>query len=218
MKPLFIPVLIAALTIPAHGQAEVILRLGEGVSLHAVNGNAYSDKGFLSGEPGVALDDGVHQIVVDYQAEIGRNRDDSVIERSDAFVILFEAEDKDLVLSAPAVSTQRELDAFNEGADWQMKDKDGNSHEFRLDVLEKEGFQLVRDYERELAEFNSTGSPAALKTKRSGPEPAGLNTESIPSGDTASDQQMVRQMLRYWYLKADENTKSEMKRWIRSGE
>ncbi|MGM0569824.1 DUF2057 family protein [Marinobacter sp.] len=218
MKLILFPVLMAAITIPAHVQAEVNLRLGEGVSLHAVNGKSHSNKGFLSGSSGVSLDNGVHQIVVDYQVEIGRTRDDSVIERSDSFVILFETEDRDLVLSAPSVGTQRELDEFNDNPLWKLMDKGGNRHDFQLDVLEKEGFQLVRDYERELSRFNKTDSPAALHIRHAGSDPAARNNESISSGDTANDQHMVRQMLRYWYLKADENTKSEMKRWIRSGE
>ncbi|WP_227712582.1 YccT family protein [Marinobacter zhanjiangensis] len=211
-------ILVAATLISAPVIAEVNLHLDEGVRLHAVDGKAYSDRGLFSAKPMLTLADGVHQIVVDYQAEVGRNRDDSVIEASDAFVILFEAEDESLTLSAEEVSTRKQMEDFNEKPEWVFHDDSEADHQFRLDVLEKTGFQLVRDYEREIAEFNKGPSKAALSNLTSVDAESNAAARSMPPGEPVDDQEMVIEMLRYWYMKADEKTKSEMKHWINSGE
>ncbi len=218
MKLSPVVVLVTSFMMPAVCQAEVLLQLGEGVELHAVDGKMYRSQGIFTGDTSLKLDDGLHQIVVGYKAEIGRNRDDRVVESSDAFVILFEAEETTLTLSAPDITTRRKLSDFNDDPQWRLKDDTGNDLEFQVDILEKEGFQLVRDYEEELSDFNRSQSVAALGVTAPAGGTDASHTESMPSGDSADDQGMVRQMLRYWYLKADETTKNEMKRWIRSGE
>lgn len=217
MKYLSALVLFISVVVSSHIQAEVTLRLGEGVRVHAVDGKAYSDQGLFSGNAELSLDDGVHQVVVDYQAEIGRGNDDSVIDHSHAFVILFRAENETLTLSAPAVSTRRELTSFNDNPEWVFHDNTGKHHDFHLDVLNISGFQLVRDYEEEITEFNNSQSKAALPGVSSAAFKTDDVNESLPPEQSADDQVIVRQMLRYWYLKADEQTKSEMKRWINSG-
>lgn len=210
-----IPTLLVAVT----AQAEVHLQLGEGVNLHAINGEAWDGPGVLDAKSPIALDDGTNQLVVELRAELGRNRHDSVIESSDSFVLLFRAEDQDLVLSAPDIESRNELEDFNTNPQWQLKDRQSNDISFELAVLEKTGFQLVRDYEDEIADFNRAGnSEAALMYRPDSRASFSTSPQSMPDGDVTEDQDVVRQMLRYWYLKADENTKSEMKRWIHSGE
>jgi uncharacterized protein YccT (UPF0319 family) len=68
--------LLTSFLLPGLVRAEVILRLDDGVRLHAIDGAAYSNPGILSGKPRLSLADGRHQVVVDYQAEIGRSRDE----------------------------------------------------------------------------------------------------------------------------------------------
>lgn len=201
-----------------HGRAEVTLRLDDGVSLHVVNGKAVSNQGLLSGKPVLTLEDGVHQIVIDYQAEIGRSRDESILETSGAFVIMFEAEDENLAVIAPDISTRRQMEAFNDNPEWVLRNAAGKSRDFHLDVLDKTGFQLVRDFEKEISEFNRGSSEAALNNVGSEADKDHAAAKPLPSGESVNDQEMVRRMLRYWYMKADENTKSEMKHWINSGD
>ncbi|MFC4260688.1 DUF2057 family protein [Marinobacter lacisalsi] len=217
MNYLYALVLFISALVSFHVQAEVTLHLGEGVRIHAVDGKSYSNQELLSGRPRLTLDDGVHQIVVDYQVEVGRGNDDGVIDHSSAFVILFNAEDKALTLSAPPVSTRRELASFNDNPGWILHDDIGKDHEFHMDVLDISGFQLVRDYEEELSEFNKSQSKAALRRVNADISESEAVTESLPQVQSSNDQVMVRKMLRYWYMKADDQTKSEMKRWINSG-
>ncbi len=212
-------VTLPLLLVTSLAQAEVQLVLDGDVKLHVVNGEAWSGPGIFDERDPIVLADGVTQLVVNVVAELGRSRTDTVIERSEAFVLRFQAEDTTLELGVPEIRSRDELRAFNEKPSWSLRDQQGNAVDFQWAVLEKSGFQLVRDYEKEIDKFNrNSDSAAAIKTRKpldiSYPSPP----PSISDGDVAEDQTVVRQMLRYWYSKADKNTKSEMKRWIQSGE
>ena len=90
---------------------------------------------------------------------------------------------------------------------------------YHVDVLEKEGFQVFRDYPGELEAFNRNSSPAAIRMQLPGLADADTDTAgpSPKAGDQgAPDQETVRQMLRYWYLQADKQTRKEWKNWIQS--
>ncbi|MFL1407574.1 DUF2057 family protein [Marinobacter sp. M1N3S26] len=194
--------------------ADVTLRLGEGVELKAINGG-------LSGREGreLSLRNGSSQILVEYTTELGRNDDDSVLDTSDSFVIIFNSEDQYLTLEAPDISTRHEMRAFNDSARWVLRDADGNPHPFKSDVLDKDGFQFARNYEQELSDYNRAGSGSAAIVGLKGSDNRFFdNPDRNDEFPVARDQEMVREMLRYWYLKADENTKREMKRWINSSD
>lgn len=203
-------------------QADVRLQLGNGVNLHAIDGEAWEGPGMFESKSPIILENGTHQIVVDVTAELGRNRDDSVIESSDSFVLLFQADNRELMLSVPEIESRSQLEDFNDEPSWNLRDAEGKRIDFKRDVLKKTGFQLVRDYEAELAEFNREGiSEAALMSRRDARGSFAPSSPSMSASEVAEGQEgqeVVRQMLRYWYLKADENTKSEMKHWINSGE
>ncbi len=201
--------MIALMPLPA--LAEVQLTLGPCVNVQAVLG---SEQTASSGQS-LTLADGTRQLVLECTTEMKR---EETLETSDAFVIRFTAENADLVLSAPDIRTRREMDAFNEQGNWQLKDREGQSVAFTVDVLEKEGFQLVRDYSRELAAYNRSGAAAAVVAF-----PATASSELRTNQDgllldsqVDPDQEMVSRMLRYWYLKADEQTRKEWDSWVDS--
>jgi uncharacterized protein YccT (UPF0319 family) len=87
--------------------------------------------------------------------------------------------------------------------------------------LEKEGFQVFRDYPKELEAFNRTSSPAAIRMQLPGLADADTDNDTAghspkAGGQGAQDQETVRQMLRYWYVQADKQTRKEWKNWIQS--
>ena len=146
--------LLAAL-MPLPALAEVQLTLGACVNVQAVQD---SEQTAGSGQS-LTLADGTQQLVVECTTEIGR---EEVLETSDAFVVRFEAADTALALSAPEIESRNQMDAFNQQGNWQLTDRQGREVAFTADVLEKEGFQLVRDYARELAAYNRSGAKAAV--------------------------------------------------------
>ncbi len=219
MKSIFRTVTLPLLLTATLAQAELQLVLDGDVTLHVINGEAWSSPGIFDERDPIVLANGVNQIVVNALAELGRKRDDSVIERSEIFVLRFQAEDTTLELSTPEIRSRNELREFNEAPSWLLRDQQGNAVDFQWAVLEKSGFQLVRNYEKEVDTFNrNSHSEAAIKVPRQPDIYYSSSPQTTPDGDVAEDQQVVRQMLRYWYSKADKNTKSEIKRWIQSGE
>ncbi|WP_223268815.1 YccT family protein [Marinobacter nauticus] len=196
--------LLAAL-IPLPALAEVQLTLGACVNVQAVQD---SEQTAGSGQS-LTLADGTQQLVVECTTEIGR---EEVLETSDAFVVRFEAADTALALSAPEIESRNQMDAFNQQGNWQLTDRQGREVAFTADVLEKEGFQLVRDYARELAAYNRSGAKAAVAAPGLITNQDGLLLDS----HVDPDQEMVSRMLRYWYLKADEQTRKEWDSWVDS--
>ncbi|WP_396621971.1 DUF2057 family protein [Marinobacter sp. W-8] len=196
--------LLAAL-MPLPALADVQLTLGPCVKVQAFQG---SEQTAGSGES-VTLADGTQQLVVECTAEIGR---EEVLETSDAFVVRFEAAETALTLNAPEIDSRNQMDSFNQQGNWQLTDRQGREVAFTADVLEKEGFQLVRDYARELAAYNRAGSVAAVAVPELKTNQDGLLLDS----HVDPDQEMVSRMLRYWYLKADEQTRKEWDSWVDS--
>ena len=196
--------LLAAL-MPLPALAEVQLTLGACVNVQAVQD---SEQTAGSGQS-LTLADGTQQLVVECTTEIGR---EEVLETSDAFVVRFEAADTALALSAPEIESRNQMDAFNQQGNWQLTDRQGREVAFTADVLEKEGFQLVRDYARELAAYNHSGAEAAVAAPGLITNQDGLLLDS----HVDPDQEMVSRMLRYWYLKADEQTRKEWDSWVDS--
>jgi len=213
MKYFLSALVVAGTVLPSLVWSEVRLNPGPCVSVLALDGAAID-----TSEP-LTLTNGRHQLVVDCTVEVGRGSDEGMPATSNAFVLLFQADDTQLTLQAPQISSNRELEMFNQVGNWQLTAADEQPVDFAVDVLEKEGFQLARDYEQELEVFNHSESPAALAPKLTGAELELMKKEEEWPPTTSAgtpDQEMVSQMLRYWYLKADRKTRDEWKNWIHS--
>lgn len=201
--------MIALMPLPV--LAEVQLTLGPCVKVQAVQG---SEQTASAGQV-MTLADGTAQLVVECTTEIGR---EEVLETSDAFVVRFNAADTELTLSTPEIDSRNEMDSFNQQGDWQLTDSQGERVAFTAGVLRKEGFQLVRDYARELAAYNRSGAAAAVTAPAATAGPAPLTNQEglLLDSHVDPDQEMVSRMLRYWYLKADEQTRKEWDSWVDS--
>jgi len=205
---------VACFLAPGLAFSEVTLELGYCLNVHVVDGRDFKGK---PSSP-IVFDDGTHQLVVDCSVEIGRSSDEALFETSEAFVIRFNAADSDLRLSAPEISSALQLEEFNQVGNFQLRTKRDRSVEYRADVLEKEGYQIFRDYREELELFNHSSSPAAVPQMISKNVPGASDREEpkFSTSEESPDQEMVIQMLRYWYLKADKKTRNELESWIRS--
>lgn len=215
MRVIVLPLALLALIFSAEASAEVTLELGTCLQTHVVNGQ---EKTIETGES-ITLANGTQQLVVDCTANLGRSDDDTFPETSEAFVLLFEAADTRLNLAAPALQTSRDMQAFNRKKNFRLVTDAGTPVKYQADLLEKEGFQVFRDYPEELAAFNRTASPAVLLTRLPGSSGAGANSaKPAPQigNQGAPNQETVRKMLRYWYLQADKKTRKEWKNWIQS--
>ena len=215
MKARFLPLCLSIGLFSSQALADVTLTLDSCLQAHALNGQ---EKELAAGES-LTLANGTHQLVVDCTANLGRSEDDTFPETSDAFVLLFEARDAELTLSAPVINTETQMERFNRQGNFRLVSSDGAAVSYQTDVLKKEGFQVFRDYPEELEAFNRTDSPAARRPHVPGMQAAvsnGTEPASPNGGAGAPDQETVRQMLNYWYLQADKETRNEWKNWIQS--
>ncbi|MCW8908907.1 MAG: DUF2057 domain-containing protein [Sedimenticola sp.] len=199
--------------------AEIDLRLADGVRLLALDGKEVDSDKLLGAESRYQLDNGTHQLLVEYEVELVSSGDEVELETSDSFILLLTSSDQLLRLGAPKIGSRHEFKTFDRRGDWRLHDASGSAHPFKLDRLVKEGFQLGRDYERELELYNSSGSVAAYR-----PIPQRVFTTSSqavhrnsdqPAGrGSASGQALVRQMLLYWYNQADPDTRRQFNAWL----
>lgn len=202
---------------PMLASADVTLVSAPGVDIVAVNGVSVESGSFFSNQSRIQLDNGQHQIVAEYVAEIEESADDYHLEKSDTFVLLFNAEDTSLSLAAPAINSRYDLQTFNQGQQWKLTRADGSSVELSIGKLEKEGFQLGRDYEKELKRFNHTDAKAALPLlamETHSFQSSGVPIKSYETGVT--DQKMAGKMLQFWYERSDKNTRDKFKSWIKT--
>ncbi|MBV0932861.1 YccT family protein [Marinobacterium weihaiense] len=216
-KTLINTVLTTTLLAATSAAAEVVVVPETGVEIMAVNGVAIESDSFFSNTARLELENGKHQVVVEYLAEIEDSADDFLLERSDTFVLLFEAKDVQLNIAAPQIDSHYDLKAFNRDPQWQLKTAAGQTVAYQVDTLEKEGFQLGRDYAEELQRFNQTAAKAALPSLTHATHSFATEVAPATAADIQStDQKMAGEMLQFWYERADENTRDKFKSWIKT--
>jgi uncharacterized protein YccT (UPF0319 family) len=191
--------------------ADVILNIPDDLRVVAINGEN-SDVTMST-----TLANGLNQVVVYFEDEIGRPFDEPELERSDAFVILFRAENSKLTLQKGEIKSISQLEEFNKKPSFTLINQNGKSVTFDIDKLEKEGFQLGRNYQQELMVFNASESPAALMnptliSRKQNHLPAAKSGIQQPAASNNSN--MAEVMLKYWYQQADDTTRSNFRIWI----
>lgn len=227
--------LLASITIfnSSPALADVKVELPDALRVVAMNGSSSNVS------KSVTLPDGTNQIVVRVIKDVGK-RFDSEMEYSDAYVIKFSAQNETLELLAPKISNVRDIRAFNRDPKLELISKDKTKIHFDQDKLEKSGLQFIRNFEEELAVFNTTSSPASLQVppgkqntkEQLGEEPTTVKKrttiEEFGSTPTESNStppsvqpvvqpksnEMAEDMLKYWYEQADDETRKKFKEMI----
>lgn len=82
----------------------------------------------------------------------------------------------------------------------------------------------MRDFDKELVDYNQTDAPAAVRFGEVSASPAvaqgSANTtlqsagNAPPAGTPTGDQAMAEKMLKYWYQQADDETRQRFWEWI----
>jgi hypothetical protein len=216
---LFIGFLSAALLcVGSPAWASVSMELPRTMTVLAVNGKAtnFTNK--------VSLQNGMNQLAVRVIKDVGKHMD-ADMEYSDVFVVKFSAADQALKMTIPRIRSGQSIRQFNQEPNIALTSLSGKKIEIAVDKLEKEGFQLLRDYETELAAFNRTNSPAAMPVYTSRGFSQGASSSmsrhtmpQVHDNDMApqgAQPNMADDMLKYWYMQADDATRDKFKRWIK---
>ncbi|WP_415885416.1 DUF2057 family protein [Neptuniibacter sp. QD37_6] len=214
LKSILLPTLTAVSLIATnHSYANNSLLLGEGVNLIAVNGEEINSDSLFSSSTKHNLPNGLNQILVDFTAEIKKG-DDFELEKTKAFVLLFESSDTKITLSAPLIERIKDLKEFEKNKNWTLKNSANKNISYKVNTIENSGFQLSRDFEEELEKFNRGNSVAALPKSKIN-IPNNINNKETKN-DVIKKENMAMEMLIYWYNQADLNTRKSFKELIKN--
>lgn len=182
--------------------ANVSLTLPDSADLVLVNGSKAEGNGPLS------LKDGDNQIAFRYETNYRENGDTHLF-KSEVVIVTFDGTDANYTLNLPKIHSQYEARTFNKQPNVVITDKQKNNIAIKQDVLIKNGVQIGRDFQQEIAKYNLSNAPAALATAISVSIPQVQQIAVEKSGKV--DQAYVTKMLNYWYKKADKATQEQFK-------
>ena len=192
--------------------ADVRLELPNSAELVLVNGQN------ADGNEPLVLENGDNQIAFRYKDNYRENGEHQLF-KSDVIILTFFGENTDYKLELPSLKSTQETQKFNKHPRFTLEDNQGNQVEFAQDKLIKHGLQFGRDFEAEIAVYNQTDNPAALKTAVAVTTLPEINPANMTSPQTNGKQQPQRtnvaeNMLNYWYQQADEATRERFKAQI----
>ncbi len=186
--------------------AKVTLVVPQDVELLIVNGvKPQLDSSLFSSESKLALSDGEQQIAFRYLPAFKQGKD-NIIVTSDVIVAKFNAQDDTLAFQFPKYRDPKAAESFNDTVDWQLINSVGNEINKVQSKLVHKGVQIGRNYEFEIAQFNTSHDPAALKS-------ASVTVTTSEMQQQAGDN-TAEKMLHYWYEKADKATQIRFKESI----
>ncbi|MDO6565084.1 DUF2057 domain-containing protein [Amphritea sp. 1_MG-2023] len=188
------------------------------ISLIAINGVEIESDSFFDNKQMFTLPNGKNQILVQFSTEVNTSGG-LAFETTDAHVLVFNAVDKDIQLSAPDIKKLSEFRQFNLGNAWILKDSDGAAIEYLSEALIKDGFQMNRNYEQELKKLNAAGHAVSIteliKYTGFASDSAMVKSSDYPDNKLRTDSiNLPETLLRYWYLNADLDTRAKFKAWI----
>lgn len=202
---------ICVLFYPQLSMAKNTIVFGEGVKLIALNGEEVEGKDLFSNLSEIKTENGLNQLVIKYTAEIKKGSD-TELEDSQAFVILFKSDNQILNIEAPEINKLSQFEAFHKNMNWQVYNAKNEKIDYKVSILEHDGFQISRNYERELKEFNYSGAEAAVVSEIKLPS---HNNETKRSSVLGGDD-LALKMLLYWYGEADPETRKKFKSILNS--
>lgn len=220
---------MAMTTFSSHAAVDLIV--DSEIDILVVNGKTPSGTGSIfSSAQTYELPDGVNQIAFRYSYNFEKGGSIETVE-SVVSVTKFTAKNQEITIQLPKFKDVREAERSINNASWSILDVDSQQPiSFTQDKLIHNGFQLGREYTKEIAEYNRTSGPAAVSTtvvtqpvKKAVPAIA-LSTpvatdavvENAAQNTTVTTQtpNTAEEMLYFWYQKADDKTKAKFKAFV----
>ena len=161
-----------------------------------------------------------HQVVVRV-SEIIQSGSDRVLFESDPIVVAFQGTPDDIVISAPRLQNERDVNAFKQSPIISVKTPSGRDVANQQEYLKQEGFFPSVSLIKDLSEYNASGAPAAVAAF------AGTAPAAVAVGGTAAagkvnkgkvtlqGENVAEQMLQYWYQQADKETQTRFIDWAK---
>ncbi|WOT03907.1 YccT family protein [Shewanella youngdeokensis] len=171
----------------------------------------------VSTSKAISLTNGEHQLALRYFGRY-RQHGETVEYHSEIIILTFSAEDTQLNINSPIIRTRQAAEAFDRAPIIAITDPKLNKIAFKQDYLIKDGMQIGRDYEKEIALYNQSQQITTLEanafqkqTLESYISNNIIQKEEIQSQQTESHQLKVSQMLDFWYKQASPETRKAFK-------
>lgn len=194
--------------------ADVTISIPDTINVLVVNdASPKLEGGFFSASKTLTLPDGENQILFQYQPYFDQGNDRVILE-SDPLVGTFNASNTKLEFALPKYRNENQARKQISHVEWSLVDESGNMLETKQDKLVKDGFQLGRNHQIELAEYNRQGGVAALSTVAATAAVAAPASKATPAPTTQVDSNTAEEMLHFWYNKADAETQARFKAHI----
>ncbi|WP_375750258.1 DUF2057 family protein [Vibrio sp. HN007] len=207
-KPLLLSALIS---VSCSVYADVNLQFDGSIDLYVVNGQKADSKGggLFSSTKAVTLPDGENQIAFKYSYYFDKKDEREVLE-SDVIIAKFNASNAELTIDIDKAKNQKQAKQYLAEKRWALVDtKLNQAVPVAQDTLHFEGFQLSRNFQTEVSEYNKAGGPAAITRHKE-------IVAIVPEMEAQEGQFKNKEesMLHFWYEQADEETKTKFKEFI----
>ncbi|TCP95217.1 hypothetical protein EDC44_11048 [Cricetibacter osteomyelitidis] len=155
-----------------------------------------------------------HQVVVRV-SEIVRVGSDRELFESDPIVVTFQAPHDDVVISAPRIENERDVNNFKKNPEIKVKTTSGSHVSSVQEYLKQEGFLPGVNLVDNLSEYNASGAKAAVRSFAATAMPAAVPTlgKAQKGKVVVQGENMVEQQLQYWFQQADAETQQRFLKW-----
>lgn len=185
--------------------ADVKLMMNSDVELLFVDGQKATSQQLEAIEAGQALklSDGSHQLVFRYSYMFEEDASVETIE-SEIAIAEFEAHSRQLELILPQYQDATQAELSRNNWNWTLVDNASRKPvKVKKDTLKYNGFQVGRDLEREIKDYNQLSLSASQS-----------NSDKMVGVPVANGTTTAEEMLHFWYQKADKQTKQRFKTFV----
>ncbi len=219
-----------SLSLSASALADVQITVPSDVELLAANEQKVDlSGGLFTRDKKLVLPDGENQIVFRYAPLFSQGGDDVQLQ-SKTIIATFTTSDAELSFQFPNYRTALEAKNNIDNLDWQLTDQTGQRLAVNQDTLDKDGFQIGRNYSDEAKAYNLAGGKAALSTSSSSSAATAVAATAVVAASVAATDSSnatkpasknvqpadntAEEMLHFWYNKADKATQERFKQYI----
>ncbi|ARV25981.1 putative uncharacterized protein [Vibrio anguillarum] len=212
---------LLGMVISASSYADVVVNIDRNLQILAVNGVEPEISFGHTNE--ITLPDGANQLLVRFDKVIhfGGNQNKY---KSPAIVVSFnQSNSKVLLKPASMVKDETTAKAFDKNPAVVLTNAAKQSVEFQQDVLVTQGFSLIRDYEKELYQYNSQAKVASIsalnqvgfnqKRGQAAPMPAQASETVISAEPVTTAVPTSFTMVQYLYGEATSAEQQEFANW-----
>ncbi len=207
--------------------AKVQFEASKGIDLVVVNGAEpeYQDASWLdfNSPKVVTMEDGANQLVFRISRIVWSGSEEKRKYYSSAQIIKFDAKDAKLTIKVPNFTTWDQALEYDKTTKFELVDDNGKAVRYVGDVLEKSGFQSMRDFPAEVAIYNSKDRKAAMAVaggltvaeavSQQQAQIAAQASTIAPQPVTTSSLSKEMEMFRYWFDKASPEEQETFLSW-----